>query len=325
MPVVCTRDLRKQYGSIEALAGVSLSVESGMIYGLLGQNGAGKSTLVKILLGIVRKSAGEAEVFGEPAGTIAVRRRIGYLPEDHQFPGYHTAASLLDLYGQLYGLTRDERRRRAAEALDVVGLAKRKDSRIRQFSKGMKQRLGIAQAFFHDPEVIFLDEPTDGVDPVGRKEIRDLLLQLRQEGRTIFVNSHLLGEVEQISDQVAIMHQGQLIRTGRVADLTRQANRYAIGLAPGQSFPVEAIQQLGFPVVALGDRHEVEIPEGASIDTVLGALHAAGLSLRHLVETKQSLEDVFVKLVDRSDSREQPRAARVARPVEPARHSGRGE
>lgn len=325
MPVVSTRELRKQYGRIEALAGVTLAVEPGMIYGLLGQNGAGKSTLVKILLGIVHKTAGEAEVLGEPAGSVAVRRRIGYLPEDHQFPGYHTAASLLDFYGQLYGLTRDERRKRAAEALEVVGLAKRKDSRIRQYSKGMKQRLGIAQAFFHDPEVIFLDEPTDGVDPVGRKEIRNLLVQLRQEGRTIFINSHLLGEVEQISDQVAIMHRGQLIRTGRVADLTRQANRYAIGLAPGQVFPVEAIEALGFTVTAVGDRHEVEIPEGASIDTVLETLHAAGLSLRHLVETKQSLEDVFVKIVDRSDGSEAPRATRIARPMEPLRQSGRNE
>ena len=315
MSVVATTDLQKNYGRIQALRGVSLRVEPGSIYGLLGQNGAGKSTLVKILLGIVRKSDGDADLLGRPAGTVDVRKRVGYLPEDHQFPGYHTAGTLLDLYGKLYGMTRDDRRKRAEEALDIVGLRKRMDSKIRTYSKGMKQRLGIAQAFFHDPEVIFLDEPTDGVDPVGRKEIRDLLQSLKGEGRTIFVNSHLLGEVELISDRVAIMHQGQIVREGTVADLTRQANKYAVGLAPGQTFPADDIKALGYKVEPTGLAFEVEVPEGKSIDPVLGLVHQKGLSLRHLVETKQTLEDVFVKMVDGSEPGTERRAARVARPV----------
>ncbi len=182
MAVLSTTDLRKNYGAIEALRGVSLAVEPGQIYGLLGQNGAGKSTLVKILLGIVRKTDGDAFLLGYPAGTADLRKKVGYLPEDHSFPGYHSGHSLLDFYGQLYGLSKDDRRKRIAEALDVVGLAKRMHSKIRTYSKGMKQRLGIAQSFFHDPEVIFLDEPTDGVDPVGRKEIRNLTSSSRARG-----------------------------------------------------------------------------------------------------------------------------------------------
>ena len=190
MSVIETKQLRKHYGSIEALKGVTLTVEPGQIFGLLGHNGAGKSTMIKILLGIVKKSEGDALLLGEEVGTTNIRKKVGYLPEDHQFPGYHTGRSLLHFYGELYGLPRPERIRRMDEALDIVGLKKRADSKIKTYSKGMKQRLGIAQSFFHDPEVIFLDEPTDGVDPTGRKEIRDLMITLKNEGRTLFVNSH---------------------------------------------------------------------------------------------------------------------------------------
>ena len=319
MSAVATTDLRKTYGRVEALRGVSIRVEPGEIFGLLGQNGAGKSTLIKILLGIVRPTDGEADLLGEPVGRAGVRRRVGYLPEDHQFPGYHTGASLLDFYGRLYGLARADRRRRSLEALEVVGLRKRMDSRIRTYSKGMKQRLGIAQAVFHDPEVIFLDEPTDGVDPVGRKEIRDLLGQLRAEGRTIFVNSHLLGEVEQISDRVAILQRGEIVRQGTVADLTRQAGRFVVGLAPGQLFPADEVRALGYVVEAAGDKTEVEPPAGRPIDPVLGLLQARGLNLRHLVEKKQSLEDVFVRMTEASDPGTERRAARATRAVPVAR------
>ncbi len=316
MAVVSTSDLRKNYGRIAALRGVSIDVEPGQVFGLLGQNGAGKSTLIKILLGIVRKTDGDAFLLGYPAGTTEVRKRVGYLPEDHQFPGYHTAVSLLDIYGQLYGMTRDDRRKRIAEALEYVGLRKRMDTKIRTYSKGMKQRLGIAQAYFHDPEVIFLDEPTDGVDPVGRKEIRDLLLQLKGEGRTVFVNSHLLGEVELVSDRVAILHQGELVRQGTVADLTRQEGRFVIGLAPGQSFPAEEVGRLGFKAAPAGDHWEVVVGDSADgIDKVLALLSEKGLRLRHLVEKKQTLEDVFVSMVESAEPGTDRRPVRVARPV----------
>ena len=314
MAVVSTSDLVKHYGSIEALKGVSLKVEPGQIFGLLGQNGAGKSTMVKILLGIVKKSDGEATLLGEPAGTTDIRKRVGYLPEDHQFPGYHTGRSLLHFYGQLYGMSRNERTKAMNDALDIVGLAKRADSKIKTFSKGMKQRLGIAQSFFHDPEVIFLDEPTDGVDPVGRKEIRDLLKALKDEGRTIFVNSHLLGEVEMVSDRVAIIHEGQMVKQGTVAELTEQKNRFTIGVADPTIFPIDELQKLGYRVVADAARFDVEVDEGKNIDPVIDLIRERGCLLRHLVEHKTSLEDVFMGLVNTAN-KDKPRTARVARPV----------
>lgn len=323
MSAIETKDLRKDYGGIEALRGVSLRVEPGQIFGLLGQNGAGKSTLVKILLGIVRLTEGEAYLLGQPAGTSDIRKKVGYLPEDHQFPGYHSANSLLDIYGQLFGLSRTERMRRAAEALDVVGLRKRADSKIRTYSKGMKQRLGIAQAFFHDPEVIFLDEPTDGVDPVGRKEIRDLLQQLKDEGRTIFFNSHLLSEVEMISDQVAIVHQGKLVRQGTVAELTRQEGRFVIGLAPGQAFPADHLQKQGVRCEAVGDQWEVIVGTAIEgIDRVMAMIVGLGLNVRYLVEKKQTLEDVFVTVVENDRNRE-GKKGRMARPVTAQRRDDR--
>src|SRR5262249_6613972 len=181
--------------------------------------GAGKTTLIKILLGIAGETSGAALLLGEPTGTASVRRRVGYLPEDHCFPDYHTGYSLLDFYGALLSVPRAERRRRIPTMLELVALKGRMHSKIRTYSKGMKQRLGIAQAILHDPEVLFLDEPTDGVDPVGRREIRDIMQLLKQAGKTIFLNSHLLSEVELICDRIAILRKGEMIREGDVASL----------------------------------------------------------------------------------------------------------
>lgn len=314
MSVIETSGLRKQYGSVEALKGVTLSVDSGQIYGLLGHNGAGKSTMIKILLGIVKKTDGDATLLGQQVGTTDVRKRVGYLPEDHQFPGYHTGESLLHFYGELYGMSRPDRVKRMQEALDIVGLSKRAKSKIKTFSKGMKQRLGIAQSFFHDPEVIFLDEPTDGVDPAGRREIRDLLQTLKGEGRTIFVNTHLLAEVEMMADRVAFIHQGELVRQGTVAEITRRANRFEIGVDKATPFPVQEVRAAGFKVDVVGERVEVELADGQTIDPVLELLWAQKVSLRHLVEQKQTLEDVFMKLVEGSNGGKKA-AVRVARPV----------
>ncbi|MCU0702664.1 MAG: ABC transporter ATP-binding protein [Fimbriiglobus sp.] len=314
MSVIETKDLRKQYGSVEALKGVTLQVEPGQIYGLLGHNGAGKSTMVKILLGIVKKTDGDAYLLGSEVGTTDIRKKVGYLPEDHQFPGYHTGVSLLHFYGELYGMSRPDRIKRMDEALDIVGLKKRAKSKIKTYSKGMKQRLGIAQAFFHDPEVIFLDEPTDGVDPAGRREIRELLQTLKGEGRTIFVNTHLLAEVEMMADRVAFIHQGELVRQGTVAEITRRANRFEIGLEKGTPFPVQEVRDAGFKVEMAEGKAEVELADGQSIDPVLEMLWANGLKLRHLVEQKLTLEDVFMKLVEGSNPGGK-KGVRVARPV----------
>src|SRR5262249_29751924 len=192
---------------------------------------------------------------------------------------------------------RAERRRKAEEMLELVGLKGRMHYKIRTYSKGMKQRRGIAQAIFHDPEGIFLHEPTDGVDPIGRREIRELVLQLKQEGRTIFLNSHLLGEVELICDRVAILQQGELIREGDIAALTQQRGLFLIGLAPGQSLPREELAKQGYQVSRAGEMWEVGLSDGQSIDPVVDLLRGRGLSIRHLMEKRQTLEELFMETV----------------------------
>ncbi len=301
MPVIETKQLVKRYGAITALRGVSLRVEPGEIFGLLGQNGAGKTTLIKILLGITRATDGAAQLLDEPVGVASARRRIGYLPEDHRFPDYHTAYSLLDFYGALLEVPRSQRRQRIPQTLEMVGLKGRMHYKIRTYSKGMKQRLGIAQAMFHDPDVIFLDEPTDGVDPVGRREIRALMQHLKKQGKTLFLNSHLLGEVELICDRVAILQAGELIREGDIATLTQQQGFFVVGLAAGQEFPQEEAARLGYQVSRSGLFWEVGLTDGQSIDPVVDLLRGRGLSIRHLVEKRVSLEEMFVQTVEAAE------------------------
>jgi ABC-2 type transport system ATP-binding protein len=297
VPAIETRDLRKRYRGVEALKGVSLRVEPGEIYGLLGQNGAGKTTLVKILLGIVKPTAGDAGLLGRPAGDAAARNRTGYLPEDHRFPEYHSGWSLLDFYGSLHSVPRADRRSRIAAALDRVGLGQRMHSKIRTYSKGMKQRLGIAQALFHKPELVFLDEPTDGVDPLGRRDIRTILTELKAVGVTVFVNSHLLSEVELVCDRVGIMRAGELAREGTIGELTEQRNVFVLGLANGQAFPADAVAAAGFAVRPSGQFWEITLTDGQAIDAVVDLLRGRGLGLRHLVEKRQTLEDTFFQTV----------------------------
>jgi ABC-2 type transport system ATP-binding protein len=301
MPILETRKVSKNYGRIRALRGVSLEVERGEIYGLLGQNGAGKTTLIKVLLGITRGWEGDARVLGQPVGNVETRRRVGYLPEDHRFPEYHTAYSLLNFCGELLGVPRAERRKRIPASLELVGLLGRMHYKIRTYSKGMKQRVGIAQALFHDPELIFLDEPTDGVDPLGRKAIRGLLERLRDQGKTMFINSHLLSEVELLCDRVGILQRGEMIREGGVDELTRQRGLFVIGLGPGQALPEEELTQKGYRVKPDAPFWEVELRDGQSIDPVVDLLRARGLSLRHLVEKRQTLEDLFLKTVEAAE------------------------
>jgi ABC-2 type transport system ATP-binding protein len=312
MAVIETVNLVKNYKNIQALKGVSIDVAKGEIYGLLGQNGAGKTTLIKVLLGIIGGWLGEARLLGKPAGQASTRARVGYLPEDHRFPDYHTGYSLLDFYCQLLGVTRAERKRRIVEVLELVGLKGRMHYKIRTYSKGMKQRVGIAQGMAHKPEVIFLDEPTDGVDPIGRREIRQIMLQLKENGTTIFLNSHLLGEVEQVCDRVAILQRGEVVREGRIADLTRQRGLFQMGLAEGQQFPQTELAQIGFTAQRRGDFWEVGLVDGQSIDPVIDWLRGRGLSLRYLVEKRQTLEELFMETVDAAEPGVDRREAQAA-------------
>ena len=229
--IIATQNLTRHFnrGRVTALQNVSLSVPPGKIFGLLGPNGAGKTTFIKILLGLQRADNGEAKLFGIPVSSPAARAQVGYLPENHRFPEFLTGGALLDYCGRLSGMRDPAARRQRAEILlKRVNMWDWRDTRTKKYSKGMVQRLGLAQALLHDPQLVILDEPTDGVDPIGRKDIRDLLLELKHQGKTVFLNSHLLSEVEMICDEVAILHKGKLLRQGTVQELTTSDRRYRL-------------------------------------------------------------------------------------------------
>jgi ABC-2 type transport system ATP-binding protein len=297
MAAIDVTGLAKDYGSVPALRGVSLRVEPGEIYGLLGRNGAGKSTLVKILLSIVRKGAGSARLLGQEVPHEASRRRVGYLPEDLRFPEYHTAASALDFYGALSHMPRGERRRRIPDLIKRVDLTATADRKIRTYSRGMKQRLGLAQAILHDPDVIFLDEPTDGVDVVGRAQIRDLLLELKSRGKTIFLNSHLLSEVERLCDRVGILETGALVREGTVQALTTPQNLYSIRTEGPMEGVTESLAALAPDVRRTPEGIELTLAEPKDLDRAIDLLRSRGVGVRGVTEKRVSLEDVFRDLV----------------------------
>ena len=228
-PIVEVEDLVKIYRGwsvsgrrrIEALGGVTLSAHAGEVFGLLGPNGAGKTTLIKTLLGVIQPTRGRASLFGIPAGTAAARRSVGYLPESLRIDTHHSARSALRFYGRLSGMDERSIGRRIDELLELVGLRDRDRESVRRFSKGMCQRLGLAQALMHDPNLLILDEPTDGLDPVGRRDVRRIIERLRANGKTIFLNSHILQEVELVCTRVAIMAAGRLRGIGTIEELAR--------------------------------------------------------------------------------------------------------
>lgn len=215
-----TSHIRKVYGDVVAVDDLTLAVGRGEVFGFLGPNGAGKTTTVKMLLGLVRPTGGEARVLGRSPGDPASLRHVGFLPEHFRFPPWLTAADFLDMHGRLHSLSAPERRDRVRRLLEIVGLGDRGRSRLGEFSKGMQQRLGLAQALLNDPELVFLDEPTSGLDPLGRREVRDLIRDLSARGVTVFLNSHFLSEVEVTCDRVAIVKRGRVVRAGTLDELT---------------------------------------------------------------------------------------------------------
>jgi ABC-2 type transport system ATP-binding protein len=226
-------------GGVHALRGVDLNVHPGEVFGLLGPNGAGKSTLIKILMTVIRPSRCKGHMLDKPIGHKPTLGHIGYLPEHHSFPGYLTGAQVLDFYGAMAGVHRRERKRRVPELLELVSMKEWAGKKVKGYSKGMRQRVGIAQALMNNPKLVLLDEPTDGVDPVGRRDIRDIVLRLKQEGRAVFLNSHLLSELEMVTDRVAILVKGKVAMQGTIDELTVSKLRYEITLVPpaGESGP----------------------------------------------------------------------------------------
>jgi ABC-2 type transport system ATP-binding protein len=307
-PIIETRALRKKYrgAPMAAVDGLNLAVPRGQVFGFLGPNGAGKTTTIGMLLGNVFPTSGGGRVLGKSIGDRDARRRIGYLPEKFQFHDFLTATEFLRLHGTLYGMARDERERRIPEVLDLVGLGGRKKSRLREFSKGMQQRAGLAQAILHEPDLVILDEPTSALDPLGRRAVRDLILHLKARGTTVLLNSHLLSEIERTCDTVAIIRSGRVRRQGTVAEITVPATRVTIELETlspalsdllarfGTIEPVEASAP-GTSAVRVSSLNEARVPE------LVGTLVGAGARIRAVVPSRETLEDAFVRLMDEPD------------------------
>jgi ABC-2 type transport system ATP-binding protein len=289
--------LRKVFGDKVAVRNLSLTVRRGEIFGFLGPNGAGKSTSIKMLLGLVKPTSGEAFVLGAPSSDVDVRRRIGFLPEDFRFYEWLTAAELLELHGRLAGVPSDKLRDRVPALIDLVGLTPHRDKRLEAFSKGMLQRIGLAQALVHEPELIFLDEPTSGLDPMGRRMVRDIIRAQRDRGMTVFLNSHLLSEIEITCDEVVFIREGEVVTSRdlrtidgdevRVVARARKLTEVAVaGLAPwSSSIHIEAEQ------LTLTARSQDVLPD------ILRHLVATGADVYQFTPQRLSLEELFVSIM----------------------------
>ena len=305
MEAIQTQDLTKHYRTglftrknIPALEKVSLSVEQGEIFGLLGPNGAGKTTFVKLILSIVYPTSGTATVLGYPLGKRALKEYCGYLPENHRYPGFLTAENTLVFFGRLNGLPESNLKEKAHALLETVGLKDWAKVKTKKFSKGMLQRLGLAQALINDPKILFLDEPTDGVDPIGRKEIRDLLLSLKARGTTIFLNSHLLSELEMVCDRVAILNKGKVVRLGTIAELTTQKLAYVLQLSSSITKDIrEQLQQTILPIEYKDTSLVVSLHEKSELNTIIDILRAGGIGIESMNQQKTSLEDYFIQIM----------------------------
>lgn len=279
---------------IRAVANVSLRVPRGVKFGLLGANGAGKTTFVKMLLSAVHPTSGSARLFGRDSATPEARFPVGYLPENHRFPTYMTGASLLDFYSSLSALTASERRVRIPELLEVVGLRDWASIRIQKYSKGMLQRLGLAQALMNRPQLLILDEPTDGVDPVGRRHIRDILNDLTHTGVTVFLNSHLLSEVESFCDHVAILRRGELALQGEMSKLLARGGYRITALDPPRA-ALDRITALAAGVSSTASGIEIQATTREQANQIIDELRAASALIESVQPTTNSLEDVFIR------------------------------
>ena len=301
-------DVHKTYGrTIRALGGVNIQVRRGEIFGLLGPNGAGKTTLVKIMMTAVRPTKALGTILGRPIGHRGKLARIGYLPEHQRFPPYLTGMQALDYFGALAKVPRVRRMENANRLLDRLWLGQWRNTRVDKYSKGMVQRLGIAQALVNDPEMVVLDEPTDGLDPVGRRDVRELLIELRNEGKTVFLNSHLLSELEQVCDRVAILVDGLVARQGTLRELTEHTVEYRV-TALGDLSPLrEKIEKLG----ASCEGGLICVPghDAATANAVVDLLRGANLLIESVEPHRFSLEDILVEAL--GESHGAPPARRV--------------
>jgi ABC-2 type transport system ATP-binding protein len=297
MNTIETRHLRKQFGEKIAVEDLSLTVGQGEVFGFLGPNGAGKTTSIKMLLGLVLPTAGEGKLLGKPIGDPAARAKVGFLPEHFRFHEWLTAREFLHIHADLYEIPRREAKGRVEELLEQVGLTSAANRRIQTFSKGMQQRVGLAQALLNRPHLVILDEPTSGLDPVGRRMVRDIIQQVKQEGTTVFLNSHLLSEIEVTCDRVAFIRQGNVIHVSDLNALDDGALTVTIRARHVSEATFTALSAVGRDLRRDGDHftitlsHENELPQLSSL------LVTSGAELYEFKPNRLSLEELFIQIV----------------------------
>jgi len=302
MDVIRIEGLTKQFASgwpgrppATVLNGLSLSVRQGEIYGFLGPNGSGKTTTIKVLIGLIRATSGTVELLGKPVGDVSTRRRIGFLPESPYFYDYLTAEEFLMFYGHLAGLAREDVHARVPRMLEMVGLAEARTRQLRKFSKGMLQRVGLAQALIHDPELVILDEPMSGLDPIGRKQVRDLILGLRDQGKTVFFSTHIIPDVEMICDRVGVIVKGRLLASVRVDELMDHGHTQSVevicrGIVAEQ---IPSIRAMASGLVQQGPQALIVLPKPDGLEQALDEIRKHGGTLVSVTPHKRSLEELF--------------------------------
>lgn len=282
---------------VTAVDGLSFEVQRGEVFGFLGPNGAGKTTTIKMLMGLIYPTGGTATLFERPVGDPAAKAKVGFLPESPYFYDYLTGREFLRFYGHLFGLLGTALEKRIDELLDLVGMAHARDLQLRKFSKGMLQRVGIAQALINDPELVVLDEPMSGLDPIGRKEVRDLIFRLKESGKTVMFSSHILHDAELLCDRVAMIMKGKLVACGHVSELIAGDTTHEVEMVIDRLLPeaLERIKPLAGKVVLQGERVMVVLSNQQAVDQALDVVRSAKAKLVALTPHKASLEDLFIR------------------------------
>lgn len=282
---------------VTAVDQLSLDVRRGEVFGFLGPNGAGKTTTLKMLMGLIYPTSGQARIFGHPVGDPAAKAKLGFLPESPYFYDYLTSQEFLSFYGHLFGLWGAVLNRRVDELLELVGMTHARDLQLRKFSKGMLQRVGIAQALINDPELVVLDEPMSGLDPIGRKEVRDLIFRLKESGKTVMFSSHILHDAELLCDRVAMIMKGRLVACGPVTELIEQGATHQVEVVVDQLTPegLEHLRPLSDKVVTQGGRVMVVLRSPQQVESALDVIRASKAKLVSLTPHKSSLEELFIR------------------------------
>jgi ABC-2 type transport system ATP-binding protein len=292
-----TRNLRKDFGAKVAVCDLSLEVPRGEVFGFLGPNGAGKSTSIKMLVGLVSPTAGLANVLGMPAGNVETRRKIGFLPEHFRFYDWLTPTELLRLHGRLYGMSGAKLRERVPAYLELVGLTPHRNRKLQDFSKGMLQRIGLAQALINEPDLIFLDEPTSGLDPIGRRLVRDIIKAQRERGATVFLNSHLLSEVEVTCDRVAFIKHGEVLQTHQLKDFDQGGTQLTVRARRLKAEVTKSLDNWATCVRVEGELLTLSVASADKVPEIVRHLVAGGADVLEVTPQKLSLEELFLQIV----------------------------